>query len=83
MMTKSPPILFLSVSSHLAALSYENAKPVFFPVVNCACIIEELVKNSGKRQGCWLISILKTHRTSWAFSLGFGKEGLLTNCVLR
>jgi len=41
MMTKSLQILFLSVSHHLAALSYENAKPVFFPVVHCACIIAE------------------------------------------
>lgn len=65
MMTKSPQIsLFLSVSNHLTALSYENAKPAFFPIVNCACIIEGLVQSSAKIQGCWLISILKTHRTS-------------------
>lgn len=52
MMTKSSWILFLSVSIYLAAFSYENAKPVFFPVVNCACTVEGLVQGSAKSQGC-------------------------------
>lgn len=78
MTTKSSQLLFLSVSIYLAAFSYENAKPVFFAVVNCACIIEGLVQGSAKSQGRWLISNLKTHRTSRALSQGFGKVALLT-----
>lgn len=63
MVTKPPQILLLNLLSSLKVI--------------CTHTTEWLV-HSAEIQGCWIISILKTQRTSWAFSQGFGIESLLT-----